>query len=113
MNQYDITWWFISNINYIYSAMLILALSYYLWRKSKYKYRVAIFRCPDGKVKYRAEYRKSLFSPWVSEHMGIVSADVDTKLAAYDVIETWKLYESRGRSMKWNKYSKTSHDYYK
>ena len=113
MNDYDITWWFISNINYIYSAMLLIAFGYYLKRKSDYKYRIAIYRCPDGKVKYRAEYRKSLLSPWVSEHMGITSADVDTKIAAYNVIETWKLYERRNRSMKWNKPSKTSHDYFR
>lgn len=93
--------------------MLLIAFIYYLKRKSEYKYRIAIYRCPDGKVKYRAEYRKGLLSPWVSEHMGITSADVDTKLAAYNVIETWKLYEGRNRSMKWNKPSKTSHDYYK
>lgn len=112
-SHYDATWWFISNINYIYGIMLLSAFTYYLWRKSKYKYRIAIFKEPDGKTSYRAEYRRSLFSRWCHEHMGITSYEVESKIAAQDVIEAWKSYEKKKRPMKWNKGTNTSYDYYK
>lgn len=110
--HYDATWWFISNINYIYALLLLGALVFYLWRKSKLRFRVAFWKDPDNKTVYRAEYRKGLFGEWKHEHMGVTSYEVDTKLAAENIIKVWKHLEKEGRSMRWEKGSNTSYNYY-
>lgn len=78
----------------IVASVLLSSFTFYYYRRNKILYRIKVVKKLNGELEYKAEHRRSLFSKWESDYLGLHSVGKPYRRRAEYVLMGWRKLES-------------------